>query len=75
MKKLWKIIAIIIVLALLLTPIRIYLKDGRTACYAAILYQVTKIHSLKMEYDSANPYIEGFEVRILGIPIYREIYE
>ena len=74
MKRLWKVIAILIITALLLTPVRIPLKDGGTVCYVAVLYQVTKIHSLKTEYDS-EPYIEGLKVSILGIPVYTEIYE
>ncbi len=69
-KKRFIVIAIIFVLVFLLTPIRINLKDGGSVRYKALVYEVTKIHT--MEENDAKPYIDGIEVKILGITVYRE---
>ena len=68
-----KIIVLIIILAILLIPNPLRLKDGGSVEYKAILYTVTKIHQLPPEGRGA--YIEGFEIEILGKSIYRETNE
>ena len=72
-KKLFVVIAIIVVI--LLTPVRMNLKDGGSVRYKALVYEVTKIHQFSPEVDGLKPYVDGFEIKILGMTVYREIYE
>lgn len=74
-KKRIAIIAIMAVLVILLTPIRMSIKDGGSVMYKSLVYEVTKIHRLAPEVDSVKPYIDGFEIKILGMTIYRETDE
>ena len=74
-KRLFAVIAIVIVLVILLTPIRMNLKDGGSVRYKSLVYEVTKIHQLAPDVDGVKPYIDGFEVKILGITVYRETNE
>lgn len=70
-----RLIAIIVVLVILLTPVRMNLKDGGSVRYKALVYEVTKIHQLSPEVDGVKPYIDGFEIKILGMTVYRETNE
>ena len=72
-KKFFVVIAIIAVI--LLTPVRMNLKDGGSVRYKALVYDVTKIHRLAPEVDGVKPYIDGFEIKILGMTVYRETNE
>ncbi len=74
-KKTFLIIAIIVVLLILLTPIRMNLKDGGSVSYKSLLYEITKIHQLSPYVDGVKPYIDGFEVKILGMRVYRQTDE
>ena len=74
-KRLFAVIAIVIVLVILLTPIRMNLKDGGSVRYKSLVYEVTKIHQLAPDVDGVKPYIDGFEVKILGMTVYRETNE
>ena len=74
-KKTLAVTAIIVVLVILLTPIRMNLKDGGSVRYKSMVYEVTKIHQLTPEVDGVKPYIDGFEVKILGMTVYRETNE
>ena len=74
-KKFFVVIAIIVVLVILLTPIRMNLKDGGSVRYKALVYEVTIIHQLAPEVDGVKPYIDGFEIKILGMTVYRETNE
>ena len=74
-KKTLAVTAIIVVLVILLTPIRMNLKDGGSVRYKSMIYEVTKIHQLAPEVDGVKPYIDGFEVKILGMTVYRETNE
>ncbi len=65
--------AIIAVLLVLLTPIPIYWKDGGSVTFKSLVYEVTRIHQLPADIDA--PYIEGLEVKILGMIVYRETNE
>lgn len=71
-KKTFGIIAIIVVLVILLTPIQMNLKDGGSVRYKSLVYEVTKIHQLAPELEGVKPYIDGFEVKILGVTVYSE---
>lgn len=51
------------------------LKDGGSVRYKALVYEVTKIHRLAPEVDGVKPYIDGFEIKILGMTVYRETNE
>ena len=74
-KKLVAVIAIIVVLLILLTPIRMNLKDGGSVRYKSLVYEVTKIHQFAPDADGVKPYIDGFEVKLLGMTVYRETNE
>lgn len=74
-KKRFAAIAIIIVLVILLFPIRMNLKDGGSVRYKSLVYEVTKIHQLAPDADGVKPYIDGFEVKILGMTVYRKTNE
>lgn len=74
-KKTLGIIAIIVVLVILLTPIRMNLKDGGSVRYKSLVYEITKIHQLAPEVEGVKPYIDGFEVKILGVTVYSETNE
>ena len=50
-------------------------KDGGSVRYKALVYEVTKIHQLSPEVDGVKPYIDGFEIKILGMTVYRETNE
>lgn len=71
-KKHFIIIAVVVALVILLAPVRINIKDGGSIMYKSLVYEVTQIHQLAMEADSENPYIDGWEVKLFGITVYRE---
>ena len=48
---------------------------GGSVSYKALVYEVTKIHQFASEVDGLKPYVDGFEIKILGMTVYREIYE
>lgn len=76
MKKKAKIIILILASIILLTPIRMNLKDGGSVRYKALLYEVTKIHQLDIieNDDRVKPYIEGLEIKILGMRVYKNTW-
>lgn len=74
-KKFFVVIVIIVVLVILLTPVRTNLKDGGSVKYKSLVYEVTKIHQLALDEDGVKPYIDGFEIKILGMTVYRETNE
>ncbi len=73
MKK--KAIMVVIILLILLFPIRYQLKDGGTVEYKALLYKVSKVHSLTLveEMENGKYYNEGIVVEILGFEIYNNV--
>lgn len=72
MKKV--IIGVCILLVIIcLIPDRIHLEDGGTVVYNAILYQVFDMHRLNPDPTSADDYIEGTIVIILGIEVYNDV--
>ena len=74
-RKTFALIAIIVVLVILLTPIRMNLKDGGSVSYKSLVYEITKIHQYNPEFDDVKPYIDGIEIKILGMRVYRETNE
>jgi len=74
-KKIIAIIAVIVILVILLAPVRMNLKDGGSVRYKSLVYEVTKIHQFASDVDGVKPYIDGFEVKILGMTVYRETNE
>ena len=69
MKRLKWLIPLIIILAILFTPIPLRMKDGGSVTYTAVTYQVTDYHR-HAEVDGIGGYTEGFRVVILGVEIF-----
>ena len=68
------IILTVLVLLILIVPIPKHLKDGGSVEYNAILYKVTKVHSLKnIKEDSKGKYEEGLIIQILGFEVYNNV--
>lgn len=68
------IIGICILLAIvLLVPIPMYLKDGGTVVYNAVLYRVEKVHRIDTVSTEGIDYLEGTIVKILGIEVYNDV--
>ena len=67
-------IGICVLLAIvLLVPIPMRLKDGGTAVYHAVLYQVEDVHRLGAVDTAEDEYLEGMIVRILGMEVYNSV--
>lgn len=69
---------VIVVLLILLFPIRNQLKDGGTIEYRALLYKISKVHSLisieEMEREGKiKEYDDGIIIEILGFEIYNNV--
>ena len=75
MKKKAIIVIVILILLILLVPIPSTLLDGGTIEYQALLYKVSKVHSLTSVKDMENGkmYNEGIKIEILGIEIYNNV--
>lgn len=68
------IIGICMLLAILcLIPVRLYLEDGGTVLYKAILYEVEDVHRIGAEDAAEDEYLEGTIVKILGLEIYNDV--
>ena len=74
-KKRTAVIIAVALVVILMIPVRMNLKDGGSVRYKALLYEVTKIHQLTPEADGVKPYIDGFEVKLFGLTVYRETNE
>ena len=76
MQKKVNIIIIVVAMLILLTPIRMNIKDGGSVRYKSLVYEVTKIHQLDLieNDDRVKPFIEGLEIKILGMRIYRKTW-
>lgn len=71
-------VMVIVVLLILLFPIRNQLKDGGTIEYRALLYKISKVHSLisieEMEREGKiKEYDDGIIIEILGFEIYNNV--
>lgn len=69
MKKKILIVVIVAVLLILLVPIPMYLNDGGSVEYRALLYTVTKYHRLA-PIETESGYIDGIGIKILGVEIF-----
>lgn len=72
------IVMVIVVLLIFLFPIRNQLKDGGTVEYRALLYKISKVHSLisieEMEREGKiKQYDDGIIIEILGFEIYNNV--
>ena len=66
-------IGICVLLAIVLVPIPMRLKDGGTVVYRAVLYQVEDVHRLGAVDAPEDEYLEGMIVRILGMEVYNSV--
>lgn len=78
MKKKALIINVTLLLAILLFPIRLNLKDGGSVQYKSLTYSITKVHSLVSEEEAikdgkVKPYKDGIIVEILGMKIFDNV--
>ncbi len=73
-KKTLIVVVMVFILLLLLIPIRKNYEDGGSVGYKAAVYEVIQLHELGGN-DDTNPYIEGIEIKILGITVYRDTNE
>ncbi|MCM1506724.1 MAG: hypothetical protein NC177_06270 [Ruminococcus flavefaciens] len=71
MKK-FRIIIPLIVALILLVPVKVGYKDGGTIKYNALLWGVTKHHSITFDSDGNYGYNTGTTVRILCFDIYSD---
>lgn len=71
-KKNLIISVIIIILLVLIIPVPTFYKDGGTVEYNAILYGITKRHSLNIN-ENIQGYMTGTEVRILWFEVYNDV--
>ena len=70
MKKKLIIGICILLIAVLLIPIPMRLKDGGTVRYTAILYTIEDVHRLNPDTDSNQEYLEGTIIKILGMEVF-----
>lgn len=78
MKRKWIVLVVVALLVVLLFPVRRQLKDGGTVEYKALVYKISKVHSLISEEETkkegkVKPYDEGIVIDLLGFEIYRHI--
>ena len=69
MKRSKWLIPLIIILAILFTPIPLRMKDGGSVTYTAVTYQVTDYHR-HAEVDGIGGYTEGFRLVIFGFEVF-----
>lgn len=70
MKKKLIIGICILLIAVLLIPIPMRLKDGGTVRYTAILYTIENVHRLNPDINSDQEYLEGTIIKILGMEVF-----
>ena len=70
MKKKLIIGICILLIAVLLIPIPMRLKDGGTVRYTAILYTIEDVHRLNPDINSDQEYLEGTIIKILGMEVF-----
>lgn len=58
---------------LCLIPARMYLEDGGTVVYKAVLYEVEDVHRIGAEDTAEDEYLEGTIVKILGMEVYNDV--
>lgn len=73
MKRKLKVIIPVIIAIILLVPVKEHLKDGGTIKYNAVLWGVTKEHSMTRDSAGNNGYSVGIIVRILWFDVYKDL--
>ena len=70
MKKILMKIIVFLIILILLIPVPIYVKDGGTIVYQAILYSVTNYHSLYPDdtNEKEQKILTGIEIKFLVLP-------
>ena len=71
MKKIL-IVIVVLLLAVLLIPTRMQMRDGGTVQYDAIIYDVYNVHRIKSVDDPSEKevdYITGVVVEVLGVEL------
>ena len=71
MKNKTLIVLIIVILFILLIPIPMYLNDGGTVEYKAILYKISNVHRLTG--DLGKEYEDGTIIEILGFEVFNNV--
>jgi len=74
-RKIISMILAALILAVLLIPVPLRLKDGGTVVWQAVLYSVSDVHSLALEEDVQNgkAFYEGIIIRILGFEVFNNV--
>lgn len=72
MKKKLKIIIVLIVALILFVPVKLHYKDGGTVKYNAVLWSVTKHHSIAHDSAGNRGNDTGTTVRILCFKVYSD---
>ena len=73
MKKKLKIIIPLIIAIILLVPVKERLKDGGPIKYNAVLWGVTKEHSMRRDSAGNHGFSTGIIVRILWFDVYKDL--
>ncbi len=73
MKKKWIKWLCIILIAVLLIPIPMRLKDGGTVAYTALLYTIQDVHRLNPAMESEKEFQEGIIIEILGVEVFNNV--
>lgn len=78
-KKMMIIICLVLAALVLLVPIPLRYKDGGTVSYNAVLYSVTKVHSITSRYADDGElemgHKVGTRVRVLLFLVYDDVKE
>ena len=74
MKKIIIIVSSLILAAVLLVPTPMYMEDGGTVEYKAILYSVADVHRLNQDEETDAPYQDGTIITILGIEVFNNVH-
>ncbi|MDI9540248.1 MAG: hypothetical protein QM204_02065 [Bacillota bacterium] len=69
------IVVTCILLLVLLFPTPLYLKDGGTVEYKAILYKISKVHRIASDEDreADKEFYEGIIIEVFGIEIFNNV--
>lgn len=76
MKKILIAVVGIVLALVLLVPQKLYVKDGGTVVYHAVVYSVTKVHRIKAPTSQAvevAEFEEGTIVTVFGVEIYHNV--
>lgn len=74
MKKVIIIVICVLLATVLLIPTPMYMEDGGTVEYKAILYSVADVHRLNQDEETEAPYQEGTIITILGIEVFNNVH-